>query len=374
MNDIGISPAISRGRWLQPLHDWPAAVLQQLEGSSCVARIVVASVRGSAPREPGACMLIGQHEASGTIGGGQLEWAAMEAARQMLADPQSAAASVHKFVLASDLAQCCGGVVELWIERYTAADRPFLELARAASGRAVRLTSRLTPAGMERTIVELPAAASPACARLSRSHGVVLEESLGVTLPSLFLYGAGHVGQALARVLATLAVQTRWIDSRSEVLPDDIGGCVQIMHATEPLMTLASAPPQSHFIVMTHSHSLDYALCRTILQRGEFASLGVIGSHSKAARFRSRLAREGLTAAQIAALQCPLGIEGLHSKRPEVIAIAIAAQLLQTIEARALRYPATTAPVVPACPASPAGCAACDVERHASLKASLKAS
>ena len=107
------------------------------------------------------------------------------------------------------------------------------------------------------------------------------------------------------------------------------------MHAAEPLLTVASAPPQSHFLVMTHSHALDYALCRAILQRGEFASLGVIGSNSKSARFRSRLARDGLSASQIASLHVSASAStALHSKRPAVIAIAIAAQLLQTIEAR----------------------------------------
>jgi xanthine dehydrogenase accessory factor len=118
------------------------------------------------------------------------------------------------------------------------------------------------------------------------------------------------------------------------------------------LRSVDEAPNGTHFLVMTHSHPLDYDLCRGILLREDFAWAGVIGSRSKSARFRSQLARDGLTAAQIARLTCPIGIDGIDSKSPGVIAVAVAAQLLQTFESAA-RAPAGTG-----LPAASAGCVA----------------
>ncbi len=363
---LDVSPPA--GRWLQPLDDWPAAVRRKLQSDEAVVRVVVASVRGSAPRECGACMLIGRSDASGTIGGGHLEWAAIDAARTLLDEPTTSA-RVQKFVLGSDLAQCCGGAVEVWIERFTRADLQSLEAMSAARRRgSVRLISRLTSTGIDRSLLENGLSHPASRTQLSRTpDAIVLTEVLDAVLPTVSLYGAGHVGQALAKVLAMLPVRARWIDSRREYLPEDIGQSLAVVHAPEPLLTLASAAAQSHFIVMTHNHALDYALCRAILQRGDFASIGVIGSQSKAAKFRSRLARDGLSAAQIAPLRCPVGIDALHSKVPAVIAIAIAAQLLQTIEARAaLAAPQTGSGAIQPCDASGKGCVACEL-LHQSL-------
>jgi xanthine dehydrogenase accessory factor len=230
----------------------------------------------------------------------------------------------------------------------------------AARRRSAWLVSRLSSTGIERSFVG--GIASTSRVQLRRTHDtVVLTESLEASRPAVSLFGAGHVGQAVAKVLATLPVRTRWIDSRLDFLPEDVGESMELMHAPEPLLTLAGAPPQSHFIVMTHNHALDYALCRAILQRGDFASVGVIGSRSKAAKFRSRLARDGFSAAQVACLRCPIGIDALHSKVPAVIAIAIAAQLLQTIEAcTALEAQPTRTGLQP-CDRDGVGCVACEL-------------
>jgi len=350
--------------WLQPLKEWPQAIKRWLQSETSVARIVVACVRGSAPREAGTCMLVSGSRILGTIGGGHLEWVAIDTARQMLGRPEEAPVRVQRLVLGADLAQCCGGVVDLWIERYTRSDVEFLDrVVDAKRSGGEQLVSKLTGQGIERQLMPKGSTddirfAWPA------STDATLTESLDEPLPSVWLYGAGHVGQALSRVLATLPLRTAWIDSRGDLLPDDPNGSLDIRTAARPELTLPDAPPQTHFIVMTHDHTLDYTLCRLVLERGDFASLGVIGSKSKAARFRSRLARDGLTPERIAQLRCPIGIDGLKSKLPAVIAVAVAAQLMQAIEARAATVPTSSAGAD--CDATGAACRTCGLLHRAS--------
>lgn len=333
---------------LRALHDWPQGLIQGLQREAALVRILLAAVRGSAPREPGTVMLVGSSGIAGTIGGGQLEWQAIAAARALLAD-RSAPARVQRLVLGTELAQCCGGVVELWLERYTRADLALLQLAAQSARRGPTiLLSTLTPAGIERALVRDTSAdaqldwllraprarALPRLLHAAAGH-VRLMERLDEALPPLWLYGAGHVGQALARILVELPVRLTWIDSRAELLPAQHCDSMQILHSTDPVSSVAAAPVGARFLVLTHSHPLDYALCRSVLQRGDFAWAGLIGSQSKAARFRARLAREGLSAQLIARLVCPIGVEGIASKWPTAIAVGVAAQLLRDLTAEA---------------------------------------
>ena len=160
-----------------------------------------------------------------------------------------------------------------------------------------------------------------------------LIERLDDEFPAVWLYGAGHVGQALARILVELPLRLTWIDSRAELLPDTLGGGARILCDPDSVATVSEAPVGAYFIVMSHSHPLDYALCHALLERNDFAWLGLIGSLSKAARFRSRLTRAGLGADVIRKLVCPIGVEGIDSKWPAAIAVAVAAQLMQQISA-----------------------------------------
>jgi xanthine dehydrogenase accessory factor len=345
--ESALAPAqeFAGGVWLQPLRDWPHRALRMLQSEPAVVRIVMATVQGSAPREAGVCMLVGQTLVHGTVGGGQLEWQALRAARSMLAADQPLV-RVHRVVLGGEIGQCCGGVVELWIERYSALDAALLEHAREAALRApVLMRSSFTAAGIERQLVcdlgsgeecdqMLRSVREQAPPRLKRSAQdcELLERLDNPSLP-VWIYGAGHVGQALARVLMPLPLRLTWIDSREDMLPKQVPDTVQLIHTLQPVETVASAPPGARFLVMTHSHSLDYSLCRAILTRADFAWIGLIGSKSKSARFRSRLARHGLEEAQIARLVCPIGVTGIDSKWPAAIAIAVAAQLLQGISA-----------------------------------------
>jgi xanthine dehydrogenase accessory factor len=286
-------------------------------------------------------MLVSEDSIHGTVGGGQLEWQALTLARAMLAG-EGVAARTHRVVLGGDLGQCCGGVVELWIERYTRGDLELLRQAQQAmQGGPVLMVSTLSAHALERRVVcDLGSRAGPdpmlrapresVRPRLTRRGGnVELIERLDDAMLPLWLFGAGHVGQALARIVAQLPMRLTWIDSRAELFPTQIPATARLVHSAEPVSTLASAPAGVCYAIMTHSHALDYALCRSILSRGDFAWTGLIGSHSKAARFRSRLARHGLTAERISSLVCPIGVRGIESKWPAAIAVGIAAQLLQ---------------------------------------------
>jgi xanthine dehydrogenase accessory factor len=172
---------------------------------------------------------------------------------------------------------------------------------------------------------------APRLVRLGAA-GASLLERLDPGLPPLWLYGAGHVGQALARILAELPVRLTWIDSRAGLVPA-AGATPRWLYEADPAAAVGAAPPGTYFVVLTHSHPLDYALCGAILRRKDFAWVGLIGSMSKAARFRARLARDGFTADLIARLICPIGIAGIASKWPAAIAVGVAAQVLRAVSA-----------------------------------------
>ncbi len=346
-----------------PLREWPDALVRALQREPAIVRVVLATVRGSAPREPGAGMLVGRSEFAGTIGGGQLEWEALAAARALL-DETAVAARLQRFVLAADLGQCCGGVVELWLERFVRADLGFVQALRDAAvahrrgaaerratglavpghGAAAVLVSTISGVELRRQIVHAPGAGGTAdwllrapCAQAAPrtirtpSGEITLLERLDQELPPIWLYGAGHVGQALARILADLPVSLTWIDGREALIPAELRERGLLARGADPVASVSDAPAGARFVVLTHSHALDYALCRAILARGDFTWAGLIGSSSKAARFRSRLAREKFSDASIARLVCPIGIDGIASKWPAAIAVGIAAQLLRDL-------------------------------------------
>ncbi len=329
---------------------WISPLISALASEPLVVRVVLAEVKGSAPREAGACMLVSRRTTVGTIGGGSLEWEAISQAREMLV-AAAPVAIVRRVVLGTDLGQCCGGRVELWIERFTREDLPLLRVAQeAAEQGAAVLEGVMTDAGVARRIIHTPGTDSTAGQLLEapRSQGQPrlvrdergdprLLERLDDALPPLWLYGAGHVGEAVARIVMDLPLELTWVDSRVELTRESRRAMPDVWYCEDPVAGVASAPPGACYLVMTHSHPLDYSLCGAILDRGDFAWLGLIGSASKAARFRSRLARDGFGRDSIARLICPIGVDGILCKWPAAIAVAVAAQLMQHIGAGAGR-------------------------------------
>jgi xanthine dehydrogenase accessory factor len=313
--------------------DWLDMLAQRLARKGPVVRVVVAATRGSAPRERGACMLVGEAQVDGTIGGGHLELKAIEIARGMLHKPGGGPTRLDRFALGATLGQCCGGAVELWFERFSDEDRDFLAQALRAreNNRDAVLITHLQPSdSAPRRMITDAAPPGQALARM-------LVERLEPALAPLWLFGAGHVGNALIRVLAGLAFRVIWVDSRDGVFPASLPENVCVLHSDAPEGEVSAAPAGAFYLVLTHSHDLDYEIVRSILRRNDFAWAGLIGSATKAKRFAQRLARQGVPAARIARLVSPIGIAGISSKLPGAIAIAVAAQLQQELEAYAMR-------------------------------------
>ncbi|MFO1175747.1 MAG: xanthine dehydrogenase accessory protein XdhC [Paracoccaceae bacterium] len=299
-----------------------------------VARVVVADSAGSAPREAGAAMCVWADGQDGTIGGGALEFQAAATARAMLAG--DTLARVDRLPLGPALNQCCGGAVTLLTERW---DRAALE---ALSGPAV---ARPLPG---RGAAEMPLAVARLIAK-ARSAGELpgtrlvqgwLVEPFHTPHRQLWVWGAGHVGRALVSVLAPLPdLRISWIDvddSRFPALPDRV---VQLV-AANPADLVGLAPRDADHLILTFSHALDLELCHRLLGHG-FGSAGLIGSATKWARFRSRLAALGHPPGRIARITCPIG-DPSFGKHPQAIAIGVAAKLLESMKDRgAMHDPAT---------------------------------
>ena len=257
--------------------------------------VTVAAVRGHTPREAGAKMVVSSRETWDSVGGGNLEATAVERARALLA---CGATSPELFTLRlTDRAanaysrQCCGGEVTLLLEP--------LETVR----------------------------------------------------PHLALFGAGHVGLALAKILRTLPVNLHLIDSRAaSLVPERLAGLtggaarLHVRHAPVPELALAELPAGSHLVILTHDHAEDAALCDAALRRPDLGFIGLIGSRVKWRRFREQLRVVGHTEADLARITTPIGIPGIRGKSPAVIAISVAAQLVQVLEAAATFSPDALTP------------------------------
>ena len=247
-----------------------------------VAHVRVTRVRGSAPREAGAEMLVGPEAIRGTIGGGQLEYMAIDRARAMLASGEARAEM--DVPLGPEIGQCCGGRVALDLVRLDQPDRAAL-LARDDERQAV--------------------------------------------LPHVLVLGAGHVGRALAGLLAALPVRAILIDEREDEL-ERCDAPVEIRHTALPEAEIRAAPPGSAFVVLTHDHALDFLLTTEALARGDAAYVGMIGSATKRAKLAA-FCRERGGAERLGALTCPIGAGGSADKRPEVIAVFVAAEVMAAL-------------------------------------------
>ncbi len=301
-----------------------SALRAAVAGHGRVARVVVAEAKGSAPREAGAAMLVWAGPAggqsggqSGTIGGGALEWEAVARARTATGD------RMDRVPLGPALGQCCGGAVTLVTELWDAARLATLDehfVARPLPGTA-------GPEPLAVTRLRALARGQGALPATRIVDGWLIEP---VALPSrpVWVWGAGHVGRAIAAVLAPLPdLAVTLADTSVARLPDPLPPGVVPLAAPDLAAAVARAPGDAGHLVLTYSHALDLELCHRILSR-DFATLGLIGSATKAARFRARLAALGHPPERIARLACPIGEPGL-GKHPQAIAVGVAAALLR---------------------------------------------
>lgn len=254
-----------------------APVVRALAASGTGAVLItVREAQGSTPRDAGTMMVATLDDIHGTIGGGRLEWRAIERARQMIA--QGEAQAVMSLPLGPALDQCCGGHVMLSLERIDAALADRIEAVEAEDRAA---------------------------------------------WPVVLLFGAGHVGAALARALGPLPLDLAWYDERHDAAPGAMSGDLESI--------IAAAPPGSAVLVMTHDHPLDFRLAGLALARGDFAYVGMIGSATKRARFVRHLKHAGYDPAIADRLTCPIGGTTVRDKRPAVIAALVAAELLAVL-------------------------------------------
>lgn len=245
--------------------------------------VTVAEVQGSVPREAGTWMAVFAQGEVGTIGGGHLEFQALAQARQALSNPQ-VVLSRQKVALGPSLGQCCGGVVVLNFERVGAQDLPSLR------------------------------------------------QRLQMTLTPVALFGGGHVGHALVRVLSELPFCVHWIDSRDQVFPALVPAHVQCEHSDPVHGAVKDLTPGSKVLIMSFSHAEDLDVLAACLQRHrvqqDLPFLGLIGSATKWATFRHRLEDRGFSQVELDRVTCPIGLPGIVGKSPAEIAVAVAAQLL----------------------------------------------
>jgi xanthine dehydrogenase accessory factor len=306
--------------------------------------ITVAKVDGSVPREPGARMLVDASGQWGTVGGGHLELRGVETARAMLASGETR--RLERFPLGPSLGQCCGGVVHLAFEL---ADRDHCAelVARGHEDcwRVVALDGEPDLAIVDALghNIQRKGGRYPDFAR-SGGTRVLLDEAgrrwLVDHVPAprahVMLFGAGHVGAAVVRLLADLPCRVTWVDEREDLFPPVLPANV-VAEATDlPEAVVREAPAGTSFLVMTHNHALDQRLSEAILRRPAHQDwFGLIGSDTKRKQFEHRLRDRGISRARLDDMVCPIGVPGIKGKEPAVIAVAVVAQLLMVWEAAA---------------------------------------
>ncbi|MEE9327201.1 MAG: xanthine dehydrogenase accessory protein XdhC [Cocleimonas sp.] len=237
--------------------------------------ITVLETKGSSPRDTGSKMVVTADQLFDTIGGGALEHESIKMARQFLAESQGQTQQSHCFNLGKDLKQCCGGVVKVFFEIF------------------------------------------PAC------HF------------NIVIFGAGHIGKALIKILEGVDCQVKWFDSRPEQFSGISESHIEKLVLTQADIAVESCHENSYYLVMTHDHALDQELCEAILSRKDSAYCGLIGSSTKGLKFRQRLMKKGYAKEELEQLSCPTGLSHLNSKIPMEIAVSMMAELLVLRDARA---------------------------------------
>jgi xanthine dehydrogenase accessory factor len=245
---------------------WSQIVAELHQANQPYVLVTVLQVRGSAPRSAGTKMVVSRDSTGGSIGGGNLEYQAIQQARALLQENHNQQRQ-QELLLSTDLNQCCGGAVTVLLESFVECES------------------------------------------------------------TVWLFGAGHVAQALVTILSQLPVRVHWVDSRAELFPNILPSTFKI-HTNNGLQILDHIQPHHAVVVLTHDHQLDFDLIHQVLAQHKGRWVGLIGSETKARRFRQRLEQVGLSANQIERLICPVGLTQVTGKRPMEVAVSIAAQLI----------------------------------------------
>ena len=246
--------------------------------------VTVTHTEGSVPREASTWMVVREDGSIiGTLGGGNVEFQAIAYACNFADDSEK----TKRFALGPSLGQCCGGVMDLSFERINSAQYD------------------------------------------------ALQAKLDIAYRPIALFGGGHVGRAIVHVLSALPYRVTWIDSRDEIFPEGVSSKVTCEHSDPVQSAVADLDAGSSVLIMSFSHAEDLEIVQQCLRRNreqnDLPFIGLIGSKTKWATFKNRLRERGFTDAELARVTCPIGVSGISGKEPEVIAVAVAAQLLQQV-------------------------------------------
>ncbi len=336
--------------------NWVDRLLRLQQQRIPAVMVTVASTVGSTPREPGAKMIVTRDALYGTIGGGNLEHKACSIARSQLDTDEPN--QLRRFPLGAGLGQCCGGLVNLMFEPIVETT-PWLEPAQQFHSRGedwVRLVtaheshdepnSAFLILARDRVHNALPEGV--AYGDMHKAAESILDSDKNVGLIQtqadghsyfieatrkadfqLVLFGAGHVGRAIVRVMQDLPIAIRWVDTRDDQAIPEIPDNVEFICTDTPEAEVGTVAVGSYFLVMTHDHALDQQLAEQILKRDDFAYFGLIGSASKRRLFETRMSRRGFEASHFERMTCPIGIDGIQSKQPAAIAISVAGEIMQ---------------------------------------------
>jgi xanthine dehydrogenase accessory factor len=297
-------------------------------------------------------MLVTADDLFGTVGGGKIEHRATRMARDMLVGDEIIA--LHDLTEVSSLGQACGGRLTLVFDRIHRANGEWLATAARTRENGARpvLVSRLdTGAKLVVTATDrqgslgsaaLDRAATEAARRADRTTWLDAHDGVKLFIDSIFsggeidlvLFGAGHVGTAIARVLGSHPdLRITWVDDRPELVPDETPPDLRVIATEDPADQVRDMPAGAFVVIVSHSHAFDYAIAENVLRRGDFRYCGLIGSAGKRAQFEKRWLGLGLPAETLGRLVCPIGVQGISGRQPADIAIAVAAEILRVRDA-----------------------------------------
>ena len=246
---------------------WYEAVQHLTSSNEDYVLITVLATRGSTPRDCGTKMVVSQSKCYQTIGGGNLEYKAIDRARELLLKPCSEQ-KIEQFPLGAKLGQCCGGHATLMFESY-------------------------------------------------------INNSINI-----MLFGAGHVGRALVPILSKLPCRIHWVDSREDEFPDNLANNVNKIISESPRDEVKTMPANTYFVVMTHNHSLDFDICEAILLQNNARYIGLIGSQTKWKRFEMRFKHKGYKDKFFSSIRCPVGLSNVPGKLPGEVAVSVAGEII----------------------------------------------
>lgn len=319
-------------KWWHDLVGW---------ASDWLPMVLVTVVRadGSTPREVGATMLLRfnqyqQWQQSDTIGGGHLEFQAIDIAKKMLSNTEPRSQFVERFNLSARLGQCCGGVMWLLFEKidpHQSIESLQNHWAAWQLGQSVVRQTSSQHASSWQVAVENNAVPN---SFEQNEQGWQWLQTIQPYAMKTMIFGAGHVGEAIVRCLLPIGVQITWVDNRDDIFPADLLGQVKCISTDVPEAEISNFDRSGAILILTHDHQQDLQLCFEALKPSTqpFAYVGMIGSKSKRAIFEKRMQARGYTSFELDQLVCPIGISGIHSKQPAIIAVAVVAELLQVFD------------------------------------------